>query len=495
MMNKQQYLLALDAGTTSVKTVLFDPAGRELACRICEYRVEHPAPDRSEVHPEVYVTAAVDGIAGVLRDAGVAARDVAAIGVTSQGETLIALDANGKPLRPALVWLDNRAQEEAAQIAARFSREEVYRITGQQEIVPGWTAPKILWLRRHEPDVFARTARFLLVEDYLIYRLTGRYVTDHALCPSTLYYDLTTGQWWSEMLDFLGIAAAQLPELLPSGAVVGPVTGAFGLSPQTVVTTAPIDQVSAAVGAGNIASGMVTETTGSALAVCATLDRPVYDAKMQIGLYRHAVSGRYVMMPWTPTAGMVLRWFRDELGAGEDYGMLSQLAEKVPPGSDGLILLPHLSGAFCPDANPAARGVFYGITLSHTRGHFVRAIFESVAFLLRSNLETLGNIGLNCRKICSLGGGARNPLWLQIKADVLNQPVTITASEETTCLGAAMLAALGAKIHPSLTDAAAAMVRYKKTFEPDRVRAADYEQCYRRYGRLNNLLVPTFTKE
>lgn len=487
-----KYLLALDAGTTSVKTALFDTVGHEIACRVCEYPLDKPSPDWVEADPEVYWSAACDGIAGVLRDAAVSYHEVTAVGVTSQGETLIVLDENDRPLRKAIVWLDNRAKDEAAQIAARFSREEVYRMTGQQEIVPTWTAAKILWLRNHEPKNFARVAKFLLVEDYLIYRLTGQFVTDHALNPSTLYYDLVNGCWWAEMLQFLGISATQLPELKYSSESAGRITAAVGLGKHTVATVAPIDQVAAAVGAGNIAPGMITETTGSAMALCATLEHPAYDEKMQIGLYRHAVPGSYVLMPWTPTAGMVLRWFRDELGSGEDYSELSHLASAVPPGSDGLLLLPHLGGAFCPEVNPAARGVFYGITLSHTRGHFVRAIFEAVAFMLRHNLERLEKLGLDCSAVRSLGGASRNPLWLQIKADVLNKPIIIPAGEETTCLGAAILAAVGVGIYPSLTEATAQMVRIKKQFTPNPETVALYKPCYQKYLQLNQLLIPTF---
>ena len=488
----EPYILAIDVGTTAVKVVLFNTRGCPAGCRVCEYVLDKPCPDYVEVDPEVYWRAAADGIAGILRDTGVSPDRIKAVGVTSQGETLIVLDRNGRPLRKAMVWLDNRAGAEAAQIAGRFSREEVYRVTGQQDIVPTWTAAKILWIRNHEPAVFARVAKFLLVEDYLIYRLTGVFATDHALNPSTLYYDLVKGCWWPEMLDFLGITAAQLPELHNSGAVAGHVTAELGLARDTVVTVAPIDQVAAAVGAGNFAPGAVTETTGSAMAICATLDHPGYDPQMQIGLYRHALPGRYILMPWVPTAGMVFRWFRDELGNGDDYSALAQLAAAVPPGSDGLLLLPHLSGAFCPEVNPAARGVFYGITPAHTRGHFVRAIFEAVAFMLRDNLTVLERLGVNCREVRSLGGAARNPLWLQIKADVLNRPVKVPAEVETTGMGTAMLAAVGAGLFASVTEAAAAMNAVVREFEPQPETAAIYADCYRKYLQINKLLLPTF---
>lgn len=491
-MKHSPHLIALDAGTTAVKTVLFSADGREVAAHACEYPLQTPAADRVEADPEAYWQAACQGIASVLRQSGVNGEAVAAVGVTSQGESVILLDAHGQPLRPAMVWLDQRAVAETALLAARFSRQQVYARTGQPEIVPTWTAAKLLWLKRHEPDIFARTKKIVLVADYLVYRLSGRFASDHALNPSTLYYDLTRGAWWDEMLDFIGLKPGLLPELCPSGTAVGPVTAAVGLGAATLVTTAPIDQIAAALGAGNVAPGMVTETTGSAMALCATVSTPCHDPAMQIGLYRHAIPGHYVLMPWVPTAGMVLRWFRDELGGGAGYPELSALAAPVPAGSDGLLVLPHFSGSFAPAANPAARGVFYGLTLAHGRGHLVRAIFEAVAYMLRDNLELLEKLGAPCAAIRSLGGGARDPLWLQIKADVLNRSVIAPDGAETTSLGAAIAAAVAAGLQPSLAAATAAMVRPGRPCAPNPAQAARYEQSYQAWRRLNDLLIPTF---
>lgn len=491
-MKKNPYLIALDAGTTAVKTVLFTADGREVATHACEYALQTPAPDRVEADPEAYWQAACQGIKSVLRQSGINGDDIAAVGVTSQGESVILLDAQGRPLRPAMVWLDQRAVAETALLAARFSRQQVYARTGQPEIVPTWTAAKLLWLKQHEPEIFARAKKILLVADYLVYRLTGRFVSDHALNPSTLYYDLTRGAWWDEMLDFIGLETGRLPELCASGTPVGPVTAAVGLGRTTMVTTAPIDQIAAALGAGNVAPGMLTETTGSAMALCATVSTPCHDPKLQIGLYRHAIPGHYVLMPWVPTAGMVLRWFRDELGGGAGYPELSALAAPVPAGCDGLVVLPHFSGSFSPIVNPAARGVFYGLSLAHGRGHLVRAIFEAVAYMLRDNLELLEKLGGPCTAIRSLGGGARDLLWLQIKADVLNRPVIAPDGTETTSLGAAIAAAVAAGLYPSLAAATTIMVRPGRPCIPDPAQAACYEQGYQAWRNLNHLLIPSF---
>ncbi len=488
----QPYLIGLDVGTTSVKAALFDTSGSQLAVCAIEYSLDKPAPDIVELDPEVYWRSACTAIADIINSNEVSIADIKGIGVTSQGETLIVLDKHGKPLRKAIVWLDNRAVSESDAIADNFSVDEVYRITGQQEIVPGWTAAKILWIKNNELDIFNNIDMLLMVSDYLIFKLTGNFVSDHGINPSTLYYDLTTGTWWNKMLDFLGIEVSQLPVLQNSGTVAGKVTADIGLGHDTVVVSAPIDQIAGAAGAGNIAPGMITETTGSALAICASCDRPVYDPRKRVGLYRHAVPDTYVLLPWVPTAGMAFRWFRDEFAPGVSYSELAEAAQKVYPGANGLTFLPHLSGAVCPEVNPHARGVFHGISLGHRREHFIRALFEAVAFILRENLEMLADLGITCDKVCSLGGGAESPLWLQIKADVLNREIVTAATSETTCLGCALLAAVGTKVYPDLNTATAEMVKFSRRFSPAQENVQKYENIYQRYLKLNKLLLPTF---
>lgn len=484
------YILSLDVGTTSLKGVLFDSVGRQLASCLQEYDLIKPAPDIVELNCEVYWDSACKVIHAILRESEIDPRQITSVGVTSQGETLTVLDRDGRPLRRSIVWLDNRTQPEADEIARHFDLDEVYRITGQQEISATWTATRILWLRKHQPEVFQKAHKYLLVEDYLIYKLTGKYVTDRGLNPSTLYYDLTVGDWWPEMLQFLGISRRQLPELLDSGKVAGAVTAQAaaetGLNAITMITTAPIDQIAGAVGAGNIEPGILTETTGAALALCASIERPVYDQKKRVGLYAHAIPGQFVLLPWVPTAGMILRWFRDELGGGRDYASLCEEAREIAPGADGLILLPHLNGAGCPFSNPKAKGVFWGMTLGHRRAHFVRAIMESVAFMVRDNLELLEDLGSSIKEIRCLGGAAKSDLWLQIKADVCRKDLIVMQCEEAACLGVAMLSSVGSGVYNNLAEARDGMVQINRNIRFDPQRADIYDEIYSRHLNLHN---------
>ncbi len=340
-----KYVLSLDIGTTSVKGVLFDTEGGMHGSYLEEYDLIKESTDIVEQDPEVYWTSVKTVIGSILKSGGIDSSDIMSVGITSQGETLTVVGEDGKALRNSIVWLDNRTQAEADELGERFSMDDVYRITGQQEMIPTWTATRILWIRKNEPKVFAAAHKYLLAEDYIAFRLSGRFVSDRGMNPSTLYFDITSGEWWPEMLDVLGIDASKLPDLVNSGDAIGNVSdeaaSETGLSTSTVVTAAPMDQVAGAVGAGNIEPGVVTETTGSALAICATSDKPSYDSDMSFGIYLHAVPGLYVMMPWVPTAGMVFRWFRDEFGAGKDYDELCDEAASIPAGAGGLTMLPH----------------------------------------------------------------------------------------------------------------------------------------------------------
>jgi len=488
MGKRQMYFLSVDAGTSSVKAAVFDPAGKEVATSVKEYHLEKPRPGLVEVPPETYWEKASEAISEAAAGSGDPSR-IRALGVTSQGETLVTLDREGKPNGKAIVWLDARAGKEAEEIESVFGIDRVYRVTGQSEISAGYTASMILWIKKNDPGRFRKTSRFLLVADYIVFKLTGNYFTNNALCPSTLYYDFNNRSWWPEMLEFLGIEESNLPELLDSGSPAGRVSAAeLGLNPDTVVCPAPIDQVSGTLGAGNTEPGGITEATGTVLALCAVTDRPVFDREKRFGLFPHAIEGRFLAMPWAPASGSILSWFKSEFCPGLTYEQITDEAEKVSPGCGGLTVLPYFEGINCPEKLPDMRGAVWGLTLRHGRGHFVRAIMEAVAYLLKDYLCLLEANGIEAGRVISLGGASKNLLWSQIKADVTGRHVVTNRSRETVCLGASMVAAVGAGIFEDCRKASLAMASQNRIFKPSHEGCNIYKPLYADYLKLSSAL-------
>jgi sugar (pentulose or hexulose) kinase len=491
------FILSVDLGTTAIKTSMFDDRGGLIAKATHEYELSTPSTLAVELDAEHYWDAFKQTLAEILAARPDSAPGIRALGISAQGETLICADQNGNALRPAIVWLDNRAQDEAEELAREFGNDLCYRVTGQVSFVPTWPAAKILWLRRNEPDLFRRTARFLLLEDYFIQRLTGKAVCEGSLVTSTTYWDFTKRTWWPEMLAYLGIGVERLPELRESGEPVGPIRDAvaleLGLVPSTIVCTGALDQAAGAIGVGNIRPGVFSENTGAALAICATVPQPVFDPSAQMPCHYHGVPELYMEHTFT-SGGMVLRWFRDEFCQPEielarhdgrdPYDLLSDMATQVPAGSEGLLMLPHLQGAMAPEANPKAKGVFYGFTLRHTRAHFARSIMEAIACIIRRNIDVIEGLQIPVNEIRVLGGGSRSMIWNRIKCDVTGRPVVTTENEEAACLGAAILAGRAVGMFGSIEEAVDRMVVIKARLEPDPERHAIYDGVYARYREL-----------
>ena len=500
-------LIGLDIGTTSVKAGIFEASGRQLAAVGQEYRIDHPAPDRAEIDAETYWEATAAAVRQALSVADADPARVAAMAVSSQGETVIPVDASGRALGPAVIWLDNRALAEARELAERFGDAAIYDRTGVPSVTPTWTACKLLWWRRHEPGLFADARRFLLVEDFIIHRLSGRFVTEGGVQSTSLLYDIRSHGWWDAMLEAVGIGPERLPELVRPGAVAGTLSteaaNALGLPPGVRVVAGGMDQGAGAVGVGNVGSGVVSESTGGALTLQASVDHHGGDPTRQTPVYVHSAPDRYLYCPVCPTGGMALTWFRDQFGAEEvaqaarqersAYDLLTGLAAGVKPGAEGLTMLPHLMGAFSPEYEPEARGVFYGFTLHHGKPHFVRAVLEAVAFMLRRNLELLAGAGAEATQIRSHGGGSRSALWNQIKADACGLPVVTLEGDDAAVRGDAMIAGVAAGVFPDLSAACSAMVTVRDRYEPDPATRTAYDDAYGRYLRLFDALRPLFT--
>ncbi len=498
-------ILAVDLGTTALKCALHDLHGNVIAKSTVEYTLNTPDALSVEVDVDVYWNAFKTTISGVLKSAQIDPASIKALALSAQGETLILVGQDGQPLRPAIVWLDNRAQKEADELASHFGNQKVYEITGQVSMVPTWPAAKLLWLQRNEPQVFARAAKFLLIEDYFLHRLTGEYVCEGSLVTSTCYWNFRTLDWWDEMLQFLQVRREQLPRIVDSGTQVGRilprVAAELGLSSITIACTGALDQACGAIGVGNIAPGIFSENTGAALAICSTVETATFDPKAQMPCHYHGIPGLYMLHTFT-SGGIVLKWFRDEfadlekmVGVKSDldaYDLLGRQAAQVAPGCEGLVMLPHLQGAMAPEANPKAKGVYYGFTLRHGRNHFTRAIFESVGFIVRRNIEVIESMGVGVSEIRALGGGARSSVWKQIEADITQRPILTTVNEEAATLGAAILAGKAVGLYSNISEAAGSMVQINHRYEPNQANFAVYNDTFETYVRLYDALCPLF---
>ncbi len=503
------YILSVDCGTTASKISLFDENGKLVASSLKEYELITPTPLEVEVDAETLWAAFKTGTQEVVKKSHADIKEIKAIGISAQGETIIPVDKEGKPLRRAIVWLDNRAQNEAETLEKEFNDGTSYRITGQVKIVPTWPASKILWLKKNEPDLFQHVYKFLLVEDYLIYRLTGEFVAEGSLLCSTVYWNIITKRWWDEMLLYLGVNIDQLPEIKESGEPVGTLREEtatdLGLAQNTLVSTGALDQAAGAIGVGNIKPGLFSENTGAALAICAPLKNPTFDPHNKMPIHYFPIPDTYMAHTFT-TGGIALRWFRDrfcqpeihvgELTKTDPYEVISREVAQIPAGCEGLVILPHLQGAMAPEANPKAKGVAYGFTLRHTKAHFARAIMEAIACIVRRNIDALKNMNIEVNEIRALGGGARSRLWKQIEADLTHRPVvTTTIQEAEACLGAAILAGKAAGFYRSVEEACQSMISIRERFTPNQQTFNVYDRLYEKYVKLYQDLCSLFELE
>ena len=461
-------LLGIDIGTTSVKTAAFNDS-LEMKCSLtADYTLDSHG-DTVEFDGEKYWEIVRGEIEKVKKELS-----VDALAVDTQCETLILTDENGTPVRPAIVWLDNRATEEAAVIEKHFGRKRVYEITGQPEITATWPACKLLWVKRNEPEIWSKVKKVFLLEDWILFKMTGRFVSEKTLQSSTIYFDIHKGEWWDEMLEFIGVEKEMLPELRSSAELIGEYEG-------IKVVTGAIDQIAGAIGAGVVKKGTVSVMTGTTMVIFMPADEiPEYDPASIVPCH-YNYDDKYCLLSWTPTAGMALKWFRNALCENFSFRELDELAAAVPAGSDGVTFLPYLCGSTMPKYNPAARGSFTGLTTEHTRGHFVRSVMESVACMLKSNLDYLG---LDVEEIRAMGGGANSPLWCQMKADMTGKKLVTLKNKETACLGSAILAGVGIGLFES-AEKAVEKLELDRVFEPQNV---DYTECYERYLSYDKIL-------
>jgi len=487
-------VLGLDVSTTATKAVLMDREGAVRAVATCGYGFETPKPLWSEQDPALWWNGTVSSVRSALAEAGVGGETVDAIGLAGQMHGLVTLDAAGDVLRPAILWNDQRTEAECDLIRERVGRERLIAVTGN-DALPGFTAPKLIWIRRHEPDIWSRIASILLPKDYVRLRLSGDRATDRADGAGTLLFDLARRDWSDEVVSALEIDDSWLPRTYEGPEVTGAVSeeaaAATGLRAGTPIVAGGGDQAAAAAAMGAVEPGVLSLSLGTSGVVFATTDGPSIEPNGRLHAFCHAVPARWHVMGVMLSAGGSLRWYRDALAPGVQFGELVDEASEAPTGSDGLLFLPYLSGERTPHADPLARAAFVGLTLHHGRPHLTRSVLEGVAFGLRDSLELMRATGLGLpTEIRATGGGSTSALWRQILADVLEMSVATTSTSEGAAQGAAMLAAVGSGWFPSVEDACRTWVTLGEATDPSD--PASYRELYARYRELYPALAPTF---
>lgn len=489
------HVIGIDASTTATKAVLIDESGSVRGIGVAEYGFSVPRPLWSEQDPHLWWDATVSAIGSVLASTGIRGDAVDAIGLTGQMHGAVLLDGAGDVLRPAILWNDQRTGAECDSIRAAVGAERLIAITGN-DALPGFTAPKLVWVRDHEPDVWARIRHVLLPKDYVRLRLTGDYAIDKADGAGTILFDLAARDWSSEMLDALRIDPSWMPRTWEGPEVTGGVTPAAAavtsLRPGTPVVAGGGDQAANAVGVGGVDPGVVCLSLGTSGVIFAATDQALYEARGLVHSFCHAVPGRWHMMSVMLSAAGSLRWFRDALAPGMAFGDLVEEACDVPAGSDGLLFLPYLTGERTPHPDPLARGAFVGLTLGHDRRSMTRAVLEGVAFGLRDGLDLMTGAGVpRPSQIRASGGGTASDLWRRILADVLESEIVTVSTTEGAAYGAAILAATGAGWYPSVRAATDALVKPGPAVEPgDDV--ARYRAAHERYRELYPALAPAY---
>ena len=470
--------LGIDLGSTNIKAALYNESMTLVDRKSLpvSYIRDNGV---VEFEPVSYIRGLEDLLAQLLREHGVSA--LKAIAFTGQAESLVVLDGDGKPLMNVISWMDERSGAQCARLARQFPEAVCQSVTGQAAVIPTWPATKILWLKENKPQLFDRAKTYMLLKDYVVYCLTGVMQADMSIATFSFYFDIYKKQYWQEMLSAIGITEDQLPPLCEpctaAGRMLSQVAEKLGLQETCPVNVGTLDHFAGMIGTGNITAGGITLSTGTVMAMGVMCQgQPPADMAMHYGF----LPSTYVMLPVAESGGVSLEWFRRTCMPGMDYGEMNRvLADRE---NTELLFLPYLVGTNAPEFDADATGVFWGLRQEHDAYDMARAVMEGVSFVLRKNCEHIAQKGLALKGIIATGGGAKSPIWCKLQADITGLPVHIPAEKEAACLGAAMIAAVGAGKFASLAEAAAACVRFTQTYTPEKREAL--ERKYRRFCAL-----------
>jgi xylulokinase len=486
-------VLGIDVGTGGTRALIMNERGDVVSSATEEHQpFASPQIGWAEQHPQDWWRACGIAVRKALAAGKLRGEDISCVGFSGQMHGAVMLDERLDVVRPALIWCDVRTAAQCQEITDKIGADRLIQLTCNPAL-PNFTLTKFMWVREFEPELWKRVRYVMLPKDYVRMRLSGDRAIDMADASGTLLLDVARRRWSNEVLEAVELDERLLPPLYESPDVCGAVSAegaaATGLNAGTPVVAGAGDQAAGATGMGIVQPGAVSATIGTSGVVFAATDRPALDPKGRLHTFCHAIPGRWHVMGVTQAAGLSLRWFRDQFGAGADdgrdpYERLTAEAAKVKPGSDGLIWTPYLMGERTPHLDPNARAAFFGLTASHTRGHLVRAILEGVAFSLRDTFTIFEEMKVPVKKIRLGGGGARSPLWRQIQADTYGQDVECVEAEEGAAYGAAILAGVGAKIWPSVDAACDAVVRTKETIACNSEAASVMNHAYAAFRRV-----------
>ncbi|RLE70761.1 MAG: xylulokinase [Thermoprotei archaeon] len=503
-------LLGIDLGTTTAKASIFDlEAGRPLSLASREYPTYYPRPGWAEQDAYDWWRVTVSVVREALRRAGVNPRAIEGVCVSSHRESIALVDREGRPLDRVIIWMDRRSAPQAEWIRNNLDVREIYWRTGLV-VDPTFTATKLMWIKENNPQVLRKARWALQPKDYIVYRLTGHPVTDVSIASRTMLFDIKRLEWADDLFEDFGLAEYRdlFPEPRFSDEVVGEVSEEAarqtGLAPGIPVVAGGGDRGCEVLGAGVLGPDRVEESTGTGSTTATTIDEPLLDPEMRIVVTVHVIRGKWSVEAGMSTAGAILRWFRDNFAQGENilayltrrraYEYMDMEAEYIPPGSNGLIVLPFFAGARAPRWNPKARGLVFGLTVYHTRAHVFRALMEGVAYEIRKILDVLEELGLRSEEIRLLGGGGKTPTWARIKADVTHRRVALLEFLDAVLVGDAILAGVGVKAFKDYEEGVERLVRIRRVIEPDPHFTRIYDMYYELYEQLVSTMTPFYEK-
>lgn len=501
-----EYLLGIDIGTSACKVAVFDFNGKVMDSASGDYPVYYPHPGWAEQDPDDWYNGVCRALRKIWGRGSVSPEDIVGIGIDGQSWSAVALDGEGKCLTRTPIWLDTRSQDICDRLNDRIGADRIFQLAGNS-LQAFYTTSKVLWYGENLPEVFEHTEKILHTSGYIGYRLTGVVAEDVCDAYGWHCFNMRTGKWDMEMAREMGIPAKFLPELVNCDQIIGKTTAQAaeetGLPEGIPVVAGGLDAACGTLGTGVIHNGETQEQGGQAGGMSICMDQ--YKADPRLILSFHVIPGAWLLQGGTTGGGGVMRWFEKEF-AGEErqnqkttgkssLTQLNELAEKVNPGSDGLVFLPYMKGERTPIWNPYAKGVFYGLDFSKTKGHMVRACMEGVAFALKHNLDVAEAAGAHVDVLRAMGGSANSLLWTQIKADVTGKPVVVPSSDTATTLGAVMLAGVATGVYSSYEEAVKKTVRVTRQHQPDPANRESYDRAYRIYRELYERLEPLMTEQ